>query len=278
MKKYGMVIDVAKCTGCNNCFLACKDENAGEAHEGYTAAQPIRYQNWIHVNEIERGTFPKVKLSCVPVTCSHCDNPRCMSQAKDGAVYKREDGIVIIDPVKAKGQKEIVNTCPYRVIYWNEELQLPQKCDMCAHLLDKGYAVPRCVELCPTGALTFGDLNDPDSEISKIVAEKKPESRHPEYGLHERVLYLNNPKSFISGTVVYKADDQCAAGAKVTLKRDGKVERTDVTNVFGDFWFDGLDSKTDYEITIELEGYQTIELKTRTLASVNLGDIFLEKE
>lgn len=188
-----------------------------------------------------------------------------MSQAKDGAVYKREDGIVIIDPVKAKGQKEIVNTCPYRVIYWNEELQLPQKCDMCAHLLDKGYAVPRCVELCPTGALTFGDLNDPDSEISKIVAEKKPESRHPEYGLHERVLYLNNPKSFISGTVVYKADDQCAAGAKVTLKRDGKVERTDVTNVFGDFWFDGLDSKTDYEITIELEGYQTIELKTRTL-------------
>lgn len=74
--------------GRNNCFLACKDENAGEAHEGYTAAQPIRYQNWIHVNEIERGTFPKVKLSCVPVTCSHCDNPRCMSQAKDGAVYQ----------------------------------------------------------------------------------------------------------------------------------------------------------------------------------------------
>lgn len=59
MKKYGMVIDVAKCTGCNNCFLACKDENAGEAHEGYTAAQPIRYQNWIHVNEIERGHLPQ---------------------------------------------------------------------------------------------------------------------------------------------------------------------------------------------------------------------------
>lgn len=278
MKKYGMVIDVAKCTGCNNCFLACKDENAGEAHEGYTAAQPIRFQNWIHVNEIERGTFPKVKLSCVPVTCGHCDNPRCMSQAKDGAVYKREDGIVIVDPVKAKGQKEIVNTCPYRVIYWNEELQLPQKCDMCAHLLDKGYKVPRCVELCPTGALTFGDMNDPDSEISKILAEKKPVSRHPEYGLKERVLYLNNPKSFISGTVVYQKDDQCVEGATVTLKRDGQVVGTAVTNIWGDFWFEDLDAKTDFEITIELSGYKTVELKTRTLASVNLGDIFLENE
>ncbi|MCD7742926.1 MAG: carboxypeptidase regulatory-like domain-containing protein, partial [Oscillospiraceae bacterium] len=192
-------------------------------------------------------------------------------------VYKRPDGIVIIDPAKAKGQKEIVNTCPYRVIYWNEELQLPQKCDMCAHLLDKGYEVPRCVEMCPTGALLFGDLNDPESEISKVMAEQKPESRHPEYQLHERVLYLNNPKTFISGTVVYKDDDMCVSGATATLKRDGKVEQTYVTNAFGDFWFDGLDSKTDYEITIELDGYRTIEAKTRTYASVNMGDLFLEK-
>ncbi|MCD8004911.1 MAG: carboxypeptidase regulatory-like domain-containing protein, partial [Oscillospiraceae bacterium] len=155
---------------------------------------------------------------------------------------------------------------------------LPQKCDMCAHLLDKGYEKPRCVEMCPTGALVFGDLNDPESEISKLVAETKPESRHPEYDLHERVLYLNIPKTFVSGTVVTKQDDMCAVGATATLKRDGKVEQTYTTNAFGDFWFDGLDSKTDYEITIQMDGYKSVELKTRTLASVNLGDIFLEKE
>jgi len=193
-KKYGIVVDVAKCTGCYNCQLACKDENCGETHEGYTAAQPMTGQFWLHVSEVERGAFPKVKLNHVPKMCGHCDNPACMTQAKNGAVYKREDGVVIIDPEKAKGQKDIVSTCPHRVIFWNEALQLPQKCDMCAHLLDKGYAEPRCVELCPTGALTFGDLNDPNSEVAKLVAEKAPESLNAAYGLNENVLYLNVPK------------------------------------------------------------------------------------
>jgi Fe-S-cluster-containing dehydrogenase component len=76
------------------------------------------------------------------------------------------DGIVIIDPVKAKGQKAIVNSCPYRVIFWNAELEIPQKCTLCAHRLDEGEKQPRCVEACPTGALVFGDLDDPGSEIA----------------------------------------------------------------------------------------------------------------
>lgn len=275
-KKYGIVIDVAKCTGCYNCFLACKDENCGEEHPGYTAAQPMTGQFWMNVKEVERGAFPKVKLNHVPKTCGHCDNPACMNKAVDGAVYKREDGIVIIDPEKAKGQKEIVTSCPHRVIYWNEALQLPQKCDMCAHLLDKGYAEPRCVELCPTGALTFGDLNDPESEVAKLVAEKKPYSSNPEYGLNENVLYLNLPKKFVTGTVIYKENDQCAKGVKVTLKgADG--EQVTTTCAFGDFWFEGLASKADYTVVIEAEGYKALTFETRTLNDVDLGEIFLEK-
>ncbi|MGI6071456.1 MAG: 4Fe-4S dicluster domain-containing protein [Lachnospiraceae bacterium] len=277
MKKYGMVIDVAKCTGCYNCFLACKDENCNQAHEGYTAAQPLTGQFWMNHREVERGQFPKVKISNIPFTCSHCDNPGCMNQAQDGAVYKREDGIVIIDPVKSKGQKAIVNTCPYRVIYWNEELQIPQKCDMCAHLLDKGYKEPRCVELCPTDALVFGDLNDPESEISKLVAEKKPYSAHPEYELEERVLYLNLPKNFVTATVIYKDTDQCAEGAKVTLKAEG-LELTTTTDNYGDFWFEGIDNRTVCNVKIELEGYKTREIDVRVLKSLNLGDIFMEKK
>ena len=117
MKKYGIVIDVAKCTGCYNCFLACKDENCNEAHEGYTAAQPMTGQRWMDVTEVERGTYPKVKLNHIPKMCKNCDNPACANKATDGAVYKRPDGIVIIDPEKAKGQKEIVTSCPYRVIF-----------------------------------------------------------------------------------------------------------------------------------------------------------------
>ena len=275
-KQYGIVIDIAKCTGCYACFLACKDENCGEEFPGYTAGQPMTGQFWINLTEVERGTFPKVKVEHVPKMCGHCGEPGCMQMAENDAVYKRDDGIVIIDPDKSVGQKQIVNTCPRRMVFWNEEKQVPQKCDMCAHFLDQGFDRPRCVEMCPTGALIFGDLNDPGSEIAKLAAEKKPYSANPEYGLKENVLYLNLPKKFVTGSVVIKETDQCANGVKVTLKGDG-AERSVETDVFGDFWFDGLDSKTDYTLEITAEGHKKISLDARTLKDVNLGEIFLEK-
>jgi len=275
MKKYGIVIDVAKCTGCYACFLACKDENCGEEFPGYTAAQPMTGQFWLNIAEVERGNGTKIRLSHIPKLCGHCDAPRCTQLAEDNAVYKRDDGVVIIDPEKAVGQKQIVGTCPHRVIFWNEEKQLPQKCDMCAHLLDKGFAMPRCVEMCPTGALVFGDTNDPDSEISKIIAKEHPYSSHPEYELYENVLYLNIPKKFITGTVVYKDTDQCAAKITVTLKtEDETFEET--TSVFGDFWFDGLD-KGGYTVEIAADGYKSVTIPVRVTSDVNLGEIFLEK-
>jgi Fe-S-cluster-containing dehydrogenase component len=276
-KKYGMVVDVAKCTGCYACFLACKDENCGEEFPGYTAAQPMTGQFWINLVEVERGSYPKVKLSHIPRLCGHCDQPGCMQMAENGAVYKREDGIVIIDPVKAAGQKQIVNTCPHRVIFWNEEKQLPQKCDLCAHFLDQKFARPRCVEMCPTGALTFGDLNDPGSEVSRLVAEKAPCSSHPEFGLKENVLYLNLPRKFVTGTVVFKETDRCAKDVKVALKGEG-VERRVETDIFGDFWFDDLENRTEYTVDIEAAGYRKISITSKTLNDVDLGEIFLETE
>lgn len=274
-KKLGMIIDVAKCTGCCNCFFACKDENCNEAHEGYTAAQPLTGQKWLDVKEIERGSFPLVNIRSIPMTCAHCDNPGCFKQAKDGAVYKREDGIVIIDPVKAKGQKDIVNTCPYRKIYWNEALQLPQKCDMCAHLLDKGYAKPRCAEMCPTGALLFGDFNAPEGEFAEALA-KGPKPMMEKFNLGDNVLYLNYPKNFVAGTVIYGDTDQCCEGAKVTIKGCG-VDRETTTSNYGDFWFEDLDTNVALTVTIEKEGYKPVTMETKTIKSINLGEIFLEK-
>lgn len=275
-KRYGIIIDVEKCTGCYACFLACKDENCGEDHPGYTAAQPMTGQFWINLTEVERGTYPKVKLNHVPMLCNHCGNPGCMQMAVNDAVYKREDGIVIIDPEKAIGQKQIVQSCPHRMIFWNEEKQLPQKCDMCAHFLDQGFEKPRCVEMCPTGALTFGDLDDPESVVSGIAAGENPYVLHPEYGLDENVLYLNVPKKFVTGTVIYKDTDRCARGARVVL-RGGGTEQCAETDTFGDFWFDGLAGKTDYTLEISAEGYRKAELAARTQNDVNLGEIPLEK-
>jgi Fe-S-cluster-containing dehydrogenase component len=274
MARYGMVIDIYKCCGCYNCFLACRDEYCGNDYPGYSAAQPPEGQFWMKVFERERGKYPKVKLSYTPVPCMHCENAACIRAAHDGAVYRRPDGIVIIDPVKAKGQKQIVAACPYRAIDWNEELQLPQKCTLCAHMLDKGEKEPRCVEVCPTEALVFGDLDDPKSKVAQLVAAGNMESLHPEYGLKEKVVYTNIPRKFVAGTVVYGDTDECAEGATVTLSGNGK-KMTTKTNLFGDFEFEGLADGADYTVSISAKGYKPKELPAKTTTDVYLGVIML---
>ncbi len=276
MAKYGMVIDLNKCTGCYNCFLACRDEFAGNEYPGYSAAQPMSGQNWIWVAERERGQFPKVKVAYTPLICMHCDNAGCIKMAKDKAVYRRPDGIVIIDPVKAKGQKQIVSACPYRVIDWNEELQLPQKCTFCAHLLDKGEKEPRCVESCPSGALVFGDLDDSKSEVVQLMASGKTEILHPEYGLKERVKYIGIVRKFVAGTVIYGDIDECAGGLTVTLSgKDGKKETK--TDNFGDFEFEGLPDNAEYTVTIKAPKYKEQELKVKTQTDTYVGKLVLKK-
>jgi Fe-S-cluster-containing dehydrogenase component len=276
MARYGMVIDITKCTGCYNCFLACRDEFAGNEYPGYSAAQPMAGQNWMRLIERERGQYPKVKVVYTPVTCMHCENANCIKMAQKNAVYRRPDGIVIIDPKKAKGQKQLVSACPYRVIEWNEEKQLPQKCTFCAHMLDKGEKEPRCVESCPTGALIFGDLDDPNSEVSKAMASGKTEALHPEYGLEEKVRYISLPGKFVAGTVIYGDVDECAAGLTVTLSGNGET-RTAQTNAFGDFEFEGLPDNINYMVKVEAPGYKAKSMRAKTQQDVYLGEIVLKK-
>jgi len=274
MAKYAMVIDINKCSGCYNCQLACKDEHCGHDYPGYAAPQPMTGQFWMRLIERERGKYPKVKVAYIPVPCMQCQDAACIKAALNGAVYRRPDGIVIIDPIKAKGQKQIVSACPYRAIYWNEELQLPQKCTFCAHLLDDGWKEPRCVELCPTGAIMFGDLDDKNSDVAKAISSAKV--LHPEYGLKDNVAYLNLPRKFVAGTVAYDDTDECAGEVTVTLSGDGK-KTTTKTNNFGDFEFEGLADNVEYTVTIEAKGYQTQELKAKTMTDVYLGLITMVK-
>jgi Fe-S-cluster-containing dehydrogenase component len=274
MARYGMVIDIDKCIGCYNCFLACRDEFAGNEYKSYSAAQPMEGQNWIRVIEKERGQYPKVKVSYTPIPCMHCDDAPCIKMARDGAVYRRPDGIVIIDPVKAKGQKELIMSCPYRVIEWNEEKQVPQKCTLCAHMLDKGEKEPRCVESCPTGALIFGDLDDSGSEVSQLIASGKTEALHGGYDIGEKVRYKGLPRKFIAGTIIYGDKDECAAGVTAAASRDG--ERWEVkTNAFGDFEIEGLADNTEYTIRIAAGGYKEQAITVRTLKDIYLGEIAL---
>jgi len=274
MAKYGMVIDISKCNGCYNCFLACRDEYCGNDYPPHSLAQPFTGHFWMRIIERERGQYPRVKVAYTPVPCMQCDNAPCIKAALNGAVYRRPDGIVIIDPEKAVGQKQIVSACPYRVIYWNEEKNIPQKCTFCAHLLDKGWKEPRCVELCPAGAMVFGDLEDPNSEVSKLMASNKVEALHPEYGLKEKVRYIALPKRFIAGTVVFGDKDECAENVDVTLIGDG-VKQTIKTNNYGDFEFEGLPAEKEFSVKLEHPGYAPKELTVQTKIDVYLGEIIL---
>jgi Fe-S-cluster-containing dehydrogenase component len=276
MPRFGLVIDVTKCNGCYNCFLACKDEYCGNDFLPYSLSQPMTGHYWMRIVEKERGRYPRVKVAYTAIPCMHCENPSCLKMAPDGAIYKRPDGIVMIDPEKAAGRKDLVSSCPYRVIYWNEEKQVPQKCTLCAHLLDQGWKEPRCVEACPTGALLFGDTGDPGSEISRVLAADNTESLHPEYQLKEKVLYIGLPRRFIAGSVIFKDTDECAEAVKAILTGEGD-KKTVLTNNYGDFEFEGLPSDKEYTVKVEAAGYKSQQFRVKTNIDVYLGDIFLSK-
>jgi Fe-S-cluster-containing dehydrogenase component len=274
MPRYSILIDVTKCSGCYNCFLACRDEYYDNDYPPYSAAQPLNGQFWMQVKEIERGAYPRPKLAYIPMPCMHCAEAPCMDAATNGAVYRRQDGIVLIDPEKARGQEGVVNACPYRVIFWNADKRLPQKCTLCAHRLDEGERQPRCVESCPTGALVFGDLDDPASEIAKLAAGAEP--LHPEYGADPLVRYIGLPKRFVAGEVILKDHpEECAEGVSVTLSGEG-VSLETRTDVFGDFEFEGLEKSRTYRIEIAAEGYAPRQIKVDTRTDVNLGEIVLK--
>jgi Fe-S-cluster-containing dehydrogenase component len=279
MAKYGLAVDVEKCTGCYACFLACKDEYVGNDYPPTSAAQPKTGHSWIRIEEVEHGAGTKIKVDYVPIPCQQCADAPCIQPNNSGAVYRRADGIVVIDPVKAKGRKEIVELCPYGAIFWNDESQLAQKCTLCAHMLDGGEMMTRCAEVCPTKALVFGDYDDPQSAVSQLLAAKpdKVESYKPEYGANPVMKYACLPKPFIAGEVVL-ADKlgETAIGAKVTLQAKGdKKILTAETNFFGDFEFKDLAKDAEYLLKAEYEGYLAKEVTVRTDASLNVGELVL---
>ena len=280
MKKPGIVVNSARCMACYACFMACKDEHCGW-DTALSKAQPELGQYWMNIVEWERGDNERrVKVATVPALCNHCDNPKCAKAAKDGAVYKREDGIVIIDPEKAVGQKAIVDACPMGAIFWNEELQLPQKCTMCAELLDDpdypGFE-PRCVEACPNQALVFGDLADPKSEVSKLIKANKVT---PWKGLKGNVVHINIPQKFLAGTVAYPKElEEVCIGAKVKITCDETGETHEMlTNWAGDYEFEDLPAEKTWTVEISFDGFKPVVIKDqRTDVDHYVGITYLEQ-
>lgn len=241
MKKWNLIVDVDNCTNCNMCVLACADEYVGNEWPGYSAEMPKHGHRWIEIERKERGAAPMVDVAFVPVMCQQCDDAPCMKAARDGAVRKREDGIVIIDPVKAKGQKQIVDACPYGAIAWNEEKEIPQAWFFDAHLLDQGWKEPRAAQVCPTAAIKA--VKADDDEMLRIIAAEELSVLHPEHGTKPRVWYKNLHRythAFVGGTVATEMDGvvDCVADARVRLLKDGSLVAETRSDAFGDFKID----------------------------------------
>ncbi len=278
MPSWHLIIDVNKCENCNNCFLACKDEHVENDWPGVSQPQPRHGHRWMNIARKERGQYPLIDVAYRPTPCMHCDAPACQKSAGSGQVEKRSDGIVLINPEKARGNRDLVESCPYGAIWWNETANVAQKCTLCAHLLDQGWSTPRCVQACPTGALTFVDaetkgiekLNDPG--LTDLL---------PEHNTNPRVKYKNLyrfDKCFISGSVAFWSNEkeECASGARVILEKQGAVIEKTQTDAFGDFKFDTLVPGTKgYKVSVTYEsltgGTTGIDLKE----SISLGLILL---
>jgi molybdopterin-containing oxidoreductase family iron-sulfur binding subunit len=200
MARYGMVIDLNICIGCNACTMACKAEHATPPGIFFSK-----------VLEKEVGKYPAARRIFLPVLCNHCGNPACMEVCPTGATSKRDDGIVLVDYDLCIGCRSCMEACPYgpRSFYKEEDTYYAEgktrfeeskqrypegvvmKCNFCVDRVDQGLD-PACVVTCPTECRIFGDLDDPQSRVSQIVAEKKARPLLPEKGLEPSVFYVGS--------------------------------------------------------------------------------------
>jgi Fe-S-cluster-containing dehydrogenase component len=172
-----MTVDTRVCVGCNACVLACKAENALPENG---------YRDWI-VTET-KGAFPDLSQEIRSERCNHCAKAPCVRACPTGASHVVEGGTVIVDRDKCTGCKACIASCPYGARYVHPEGYV-DKCTFCLHRVRRGEA-PACATICPTSALTFGDLNDPESAVSKQLKSRKWKTLRSEQGLEPSVYFL----------------------------------------------------------------------------------------
>lgn len=181
--RYGMVIDLRRCFGCHACSIACKAEQ--DVPLGF-------FKSWVMVSE--KGRFPQVRRQFVPVLCNNCDDPPCVGGCPTQATRQRKDGIVSMNQKTCLGCRYCIQNCPYGVRYSDPRTRTAQKCDFCLHRIEQGM-LPACVNTCNARARIFGDLNDPNSAVSRFIASNPVQTLRAGMGTEPRVFYVGLDQS-----------------------------------------------------------------------------------
>ncbi|WP_139652489.1 4Fe-4S dicluster domain-containing protein [Raoultibacter phocaeensis] len=265
------LIDVAKCNGCYDCQIVCKDEHCGNDWRPYAAPQPETGQFWMRLEEKTRGQVPVVRVAYKPVMCAHCASAPCETACPDNAFVRRSDGLLLIDPETCTGCGRCAEACPQGSIYLNAELGIAQKCTGCAHLLDNGWAVPRCVDACAHDAILY----DEEESLAPLIEGAEMIKGVAPFGA--RAYYHNLPKRFVAGSIVDFEADELLIGAEVTLIGAEGSSFAQKTDQMGDFLFDQVPPDV-YALSIAAEGYETLtrEVDVREIDR-SVGDLGMAK-
>jgi tetrathionate reductase subunit B len=177
--RYGMVIDLKKCIGCNACVIACKQENN----------VPLGH-NRTWVKDVEKGQYPQIGRGFISMLCNHCETPICNRNCPVQATYQRPDGVVLVDYDRCIGCKYCMVSCPYNMRFAHPHRKTADKCTFCVHRLDRGLQ-PACVDACIGKSRIFGNILDPKSEVAWIIKTKPVHVLKPEQNTKPHVFYLN---------------------------------------------------------------------------------------
>jgi Fe-S-cluster-containing dehydrogenase component/formate-dependent nitrite reductase membrane component NrfD len=195
MTRMGFLLDSDSCIGCHACTIACKSEHDVPLGVNRT---------W--VKYIETGTFPDVARKFNVMRCNQCDDAPCMTICPTDALFRAENGVVDFQDDNCIGCKSCMNACPYDALYINPETNTAHKCNMCNHRLEVGLE-PSCQVVCPTEAIKIGDLDDPTSEISRIIARDDVAVRSPEQNTKPKVYYRGADQASLDPTLTAIAND-----------------------------------------------------------------------
>lgn len=213
--KYAKIIDNRKCIGCHACSVACKSENQ----------VPLgTFRTW--VKYVEKGKFPNSRRHFQVTRCNQCENPPCVRICPTAAMYQRPDGIVEFNKDQCIGCKACLEACPYDAIYVDPESHTAAKCHFCAHRIDRGLE-PACVVVCPERAIIVGDMDDPNSQVSRLLSREQVSVRKPEQGTRPKLFYIQGETAALDPLAGDRPESWMWADAgESAYAQDGPIQRS----------------------------------------------------